>query len=116
GAAKDLVGRSLPTAAGVRGMDGTMADGTIHDLAYKRYEGTRTSPLYRWMVIARAAVLMQLRQRWVKALLVLALPMLSFRVLLLAGSTVFGAMQDHTHADSAVGSYGITSQGLTTFL
>lgn len=93
-----------------------MADGTIYDLAYKRYEGGRTSTAYRWTVIARAAMQMQMRQWWVKALMVLALPLLSFWVLLLASSEVLGAVQGNAHSDVAVGSYGISAQGITTFL
>ncbi len=93
-----------------------MADGTVYDLAYKSYTGTRTSLSYRWTVIARTAMRLQLRQSWVKVLLVFSLPLLAVRAILMAGSAVFSAVDAGPRADLAVATYGVPAQSFTTFL
>jgi hypothetical protein len=45
----------------------------IRDRGYQRWEGARTAASTRWLVVARAMLRLQLRPRWPKVLLVLAL-------------------------------------------
>jgi ABC-type transport system involved in multi-copper enzyme maturation permease subunit len=100
-----------------------MAEGAIHDLKYKRYTGTRGNPWLRALVVARWAMALQLRQRWVKVLFglgilwatgsILKLAMLSLFQSSAAGEGIPARLLD---LDVKVGADAIAAQQLPTFL
>lgn len=63
--------------------------GTVHDLAYRRYDGVRRSHAYTPLVIARYALAMQLRERGVKLALVFGLLILAVTAAVLGGLGYF---------------------------
>jgi ABC-type transport system involved in multi-copper enzyme maturation permease subunit len=98
------------------------AHGTVHDLAYKRYEGRRTSSTWRFWVIVRQAFWGQFRSRAVKIFLIIGLIVLAITALVSilpllgfgGGALQSEDMRKGFEAD--LGARMIAAQGLATFL
>lgn len=90
--------------------------GTIHDLAYKPYTGRRTHPMGRFEVIARYAMLFQLRQRSVKVLLILGLFSLVACGAILAGESYFLGRMEGVRDHNVLASLAMRSESLVSFL
>ncbi|MBI5513197.1 MAG: hypothetical protein HY909_05475 [Deltaproteobacteria bacterium] len=100
-----------------------MAEGAIHDLKYKRYTGGRGNPWLRALVVARWAMVLQLRQRWVKVLFGLGIIWATVSILKLAMLSLFGnsglgsaASGLLANLDREVGITAIEAQQGPTFL
>lgn len=90
--------------------------GTIHDLAYKSYKGRRTHPLGRFEVIARYALMFQLRQRSVKVLLVLGLFSLVGCGVYLAGESYVMGRMEHITDHNSLAHLILSSESIVSFL
>lgn len=90
------------------------APSTIHDLAYRRYEGPRTASTWRFWVIARASLRMQLRLRAVKAFLLLGLLFLAGYAVALFFVASMGALAREAAGSDAVrrGLDGVVASGV----
>lgn len=105
--------------------------GAVYSLAYRRYEGARRSPAFAPLVIARYALITQLRQRAVKVALLLGLLVLAVTAVVMgfkwalpsmlagAGGTAAGAERVAAmirEGEVEVASVGVQAQSFHTFL
>ena len=53
----------------------------VHDVGYRTWEGKKTSPLFRWMIITKTGVRLAMKSAWVRRILFAAwLPLMYWSV------------------------------------